>query len=139
LTLRTGLHGWQVVDCTATLTHTGYASPISTAGDFRAVTASVCRAALQDAGTVVSEPLNRLELELPSDALKPVLLTLTACGGLPDEPVVRGDSSSLEAVIPVARQREFERRLPGLTGGAGVLVSRFDGYRPQVSANVGRN
>ncbi|MEC3973741.1 translation factor GTPase family protein [Amycolatopsis sp. H20-H5] len=130
-TLRQGLHGWQVVDCAVTLTHTGYASPISTAGDFRAVTALVCLAALKEAGTTVCEPLNHVELELPIAALKSVLLALAGCAGLPEEPVVRGGSCSVDAVIPVARQREFERRLPGLTGGSGTLTSRFEGYQEQ--------
>jgi ribosomal protection tetracycline resistance protein len=35
---------------------------------------------------------------------------------------------TIEAVIPTARLREFQRLLPGLTGGEGVLTAHFVGY-----------
>jgi len=37
-TLQEGLEGWQVTDCKVTLTQCGYASPSSTAADFRKLT-----------------------------------------------------------------------------------------------------
>jgi ribosomal protection tetracycline resistance protein len=55
-TLRAGPHGWQVVDCLITLTHTGYWSPVTVGGDFRDLTPLVLMAALHAAGTVVCEP-----------------------------------------------------------------------------------
>jgi ribosomal protection tetracycline resistance protein len=133
--LRHGPHGWRVLDCTVTLTHTAYWSPSTVAGDFRYLVPLVLMAALRRAGTVVCEPLDRAELEVPADALTAVLAAITRCGGLPDVPVVRGDSCSIDAVMPVARLRDLARLLPGITGGVGVLTSRFEGYRP-VSAGV---
>ena len=129
-TLRDGLNGWQIVDCSVVVTHTGYFSPVTTAGDFRDQTPVVLRSALREAGTVVCEPLDRLTLEIPSDSLSAVLTALTGCGGLPETPVPQGESCLLEAVIPTANLRRFERRLPGLTSGAALLTARFDGYRP---------
>jgi ribosomal protection tetracycline resistance protein len=43
---------------------------------------------------------------------------------------VRGDLTTIEAVIPAARVPDLRRRLPGLTAGEGVLESTFDSYRP---------
>lgn len=37
-TLKQGLYGWEVADIIVTLTHTGYASPVTTASDFRNLT-----------------------------------------------------------------------------------------------------
>jgi ribosomal protection tetracycline resistance protein len=129
-TLREGLNGWQVVGCSVILTHTGYFSPVTTAGDFRDQTPVVLMAALREAGTVVCEPLDRLTLEIPSDSLSAVLTALTRCGAQPENPVRQGESYFLEAVIPTANLRQFERRLPGLTSGSAVLTAHFDGYRP---------
>ncbi|MCP3802611.1 TetM/TetW/TetO/TetS family tetracycline resistance ribosomal protection protein [Allokutzneria sp. A3M-2-11 16] len=128
--LREGIHGWQVVDCVVTLTHSGFSSPISVAADFRGLTPLVLADALAEAGTTVCEPLDDIELEVPEEALSTVLNALIRHDGLPETPLVRNGSALVDAVIPSARLREFHRALPGLSGGSGVLTSRFGGYRP---------
>ena len=40
------------------------------------------------------------------------------------------DVAMLEATLPASRVQELRRRLPGLTGGEGVLDSEFAGYQP---------
>jgi len=127
-TLRDGLHGWPIIECTVTLTHTGYESPVSVAADFRGLTPLVLTEALRRAGTVACEPLEEVELEVPESSLTAVLSTLTRHGGLPRTPLARNGSVTIEAVIPTARLREFQRLLPGLTGGEGVLTAHFVGY-----------
>jgi ribosomal protection tetracycline resistance protein len=76
-TLREGIHGWQVVDCTVTMTHSGYyarqshahgvfdKSMSSTAGDFRNLTPLVLMSALRAAGTAVYEPMHRFRTTIP--------------------------------------------------------------------------
>ena len=66
-TLAQGLSGWEVTDCSVTLTHAGFSSVVSTAGDFRKLTPLVLMQALQAAGTEVCEPVEELELEIPED------------------------------------------------------------------------
>jgi ribosomal protection tetracycline resistance protein len=122
-TLCAGLQGWRVVDCLVTLTHTGYWSPVSVAGDFRGLTPLVLMAALREAGTVVCAPWDRVEFVVPPDSVSQVLAAVVRCGGLPDEPAVRG---VLTAVVPSARVRLLERQLPNITGGSGMLTSRFE-------------
>ena len=69
-TLHQGLYGWQVTDCMVTMTHSGYLG--SPAGrsmsprDFRNLTPLVLMCALQQAGTVVCEPIHRFHLEIPA-------------------------------------------------------------------------
>ncbi|SDM80982.1 elongation factor G, partial [Allokutzneria albata] len=128
--LREGVHGWQVVDCDVTLTHSGFCSPVSVAADFRGLTPLVLADALAEAGTVVCQPWDEVELEVPEEALSSVLNALIRLDGLPETPLVRNGSALVEAVIPSARLREFHRVLPGLSGGSGVLTSRFSGHRP---------
>ena len=55
-TLREGLLGWEVRDLIVTLTHTGYSSPVTTAGDFRNLVPLVLMKALHEASTLVYEP-----------------------------------------------------------------------------------
>ncbi|MFC6064803.1 elongation factor G [Streptomyces ochraceiscleroticus] len=139
---RGGPHGWRVPDCSVTLTHSGYAarqshahavfdkSMSSTAGDFRDLTPLVLMRALRQAGTEVHEPVHRFLLDLPADALGPVLPVLARLGAVPDTPLLRNSACRLEGTIPAAGVRELQRALPSLTRGEGVLESTFSGYRP---------
>ncbi|MCE7004800.1 TetM/TetW/TetO/TetS family tetracycline resistance ribosomal protection protein [Kibdelosporangium philippinense] len=129
-TLATGRHGWQVVDCLVTLTHTGYSSPVTVAADFRNLTPLVVMQALANAGTVVCEPIEQADIDIPADAVSTVLNLLVRCGGTPEMPVVRGDSATVRAVVPSRQLRAVEQSLPGLTNGYGTLIARFAGYRP---------
>ncbi|MEV6602949.1 translation factor GTPase family protein [Kutzneria sp. NPDC051319] len=128
-TLQEGLHGWPIQDCVVTLTHTGYCSPVSVAADFRDLTPLVLTKALRQAGTVVCEPLEEIELEVPVESLTMVQSTLTKHNGLPQTPLLGNGTAVIEAVLPTARLREFQRLLPGLTGGEGVLTAHFGGYK----------
>ncbi|MFG1696268.1 GTP-binding protein [Nonomuraea sp. NPDC049309] len=137
-TLKQGLHGWEVLDCVVTLTHSGYwarqshsggvfdKSMSSTAGDFRNLVPLVLMAALRQAGTTVYEPMHRFRLDLPPDLLSSVLPVLTRLGAVPRT----RHAGLVEGEIPAARVHELERRLPGLTRGEGVLESAFSHYEP---------
>jgi ribosomal protection tetracycline resistance protein len=141
-TLRQGLRGWQVTDCTVTLTHTGYwprqshahahfdKSMSSTAGDFRQLTPLVLMSALARAGTTVFEPVHRFRLEAPADTVGPMLPVLARLRAIPRAPLMRGSSCLVEGEIPAARVHGLERQLPGLTRGEGVLECEFSHYRP---------
>ena len=141
-TLQQGLHGWSVTDCTVTLTHSGYwprqshahavfdKSMSSTARDFRQLTPLVLMAALRQAGTTVYEPICQLRLEVPEDAVQPVLAAATRLGAEPRGTSREGRYCVLDGEIPAAQVHELGRRLPGLTRGEGVLESVFKRYRP---------
>jgi ribosomal protection tetracycline resistance protein len=141
-TLRQGIYGWEVTDCTVTMTHSGYCprqshahatfdkSMSSTGRDFRGLTPLVVMSALARAGSKVHEPMHRFRLEVPADvagAMMPVLARLRAQPGMP---VTRGSSCLLTGEIPAARVHQLEQLLPGLTRGEGVMEASFDRYRP---------
>lgn len=140
--LRQGIHGWQVTDCTVTLTRSGYwarqshagasfdKSMSSTAGDFRNLTPLVLLDALRRAGTVVCEPMHHFRLDVPVELLTSILPVLMRLDGQMHTSVVQGLTQVLEGVIPAARVHELGRVLPGLTSGEGVLEAAFDHYRP---------
>ncbi|MEV6418378.1 translation factor GTPase family protein [Streptomyces sp. NPDC051662] len=139
-TLRQGIHGWQVIDCVVTMTHSGYAprqshshgvfdkSMSSTGGDFRHLTPLVLMSALARAGTTVYEPMHRFRLDLPADALGAVLPVLGRLRAVPRTSAANGSSYVLEGEIPAARVHQLELRLPTLTSGEGVLEASFDHY-----------
>ncbi|MCT2594428.1 TetM/TetW/TetO/TetS family tetracycline resistance ribosomal protection protein [Streptomyces sp. N2-109] len=141
-TMHQGIHGWEVADCTVTMTHSGYwprqshahgtfdKSMSSTAGDFRNLTRLVLMDALRLAGTQVYEPMHRFRLDLPADAFGPLLPVLARLRAVPGTPEVRGSSYALEGAIPAARVHELEQHLPSLTRGEGVLESAFDHHQP---------
>jgi ribosomal protection tetracycline resistance protein len=144
-TLRQGLHGWEVTDCSVTMTHSGYVgkhslgharftkSLSSTGEDFRGLTPLVLTSALQRAGTVVCEPIHRFRLDVPADTLAVLLPALARLRAVPRTQAMRGASAVLEGDVPAARVHEL-RQLPPLTRGEGVLECEFDRYEPVAGA-----
>jgi ribosomal protection tetracycline resistance protein len=141
-TLRQGLHGWEVTDCTVAMTHSGYLgkhglghqyfnkSMSSTGEDFRKLTPLVLMSALQQAGTMVYEPIHRFHLEAPADTLGQVLPALARLRAVPQEPALLGLACTLDGDIPAARVHELRLQLPALTRGEGIFECTFDRYQP---------
>lgn len=135
--LREGIYGWQVPDCTLTLTGSGYVPPppqgwsrySSSAADFRGLTPLVLMAALRRAGTVVCEPVSRFRLEIPAGSLPAVLPALTRLGAASQVPVPGSTACVIDGLLPAARVHDLQQAIAGLTGGEGVLEAEFAGYR----------
>ncbi|MEU0781090.1 translation factor GTPase family protein [Streptomyces sp. NPDC006173] len=137
-----GVHGWQVTDCTVTMTHSGYSprqshahqrfdkSMSSTGADFRGLTPLVLMDALRAAGSQVNEPMNRFRLEAPTDTLAAVLPVLARQRAVPQTTRMLGATCVLEGVLPVMETHGLEQLLPGLTRGEGELECAFDHYAP---------
>ena len=133
-TLAEGLYGWQVTDCIVTLTRCLYGvadGPPSkrastTHHDYRRLTPLVLMDALADAGSIVCEPIARVELNVPQRAIGSVLAAVSRLGGV-------GEALDVEravARVRADRVRDLQRQLPGLTSGEGVLEAHPGGYRP---------
>ncbi|MFI2759184.1 GTP-binding protein [Streptomyces echinatus] len=149
-TLGQGLHGWEVTDCTVTMTHCGYSprqshahqgfdkSMSSTGHDFRGLTPLVLVEALRQAGTLVHEPMHRFRLEAPADTLGALLPVLARLGAVPESTGTLAAACVLEGTVPAARVHGLEQRLPGLTRGEGELETAFDHYAPVTGGTVPR-
>lgn len=129
-TLQCGPHGWAVTDCRVVLTRSGFVGPLSTAGDFRTVTAPVLGRALRAAGTRVHEPYHAFEAEVPLAALAAVTARLAALGAEFAETTGGRHSWLVSGSLPARRVQEFQGQLPGLTHGEGVWTSYPSGDRP---------
>jgi len=136
-----GHYGWQVTDCVVTMTDCNYytgdgttkrvlPTPRTTAADFRKLTPLVLTEALQQAGTVVCQPMARVRLELPAPRAGDVLSALARLGAASEAPVLDAELAVVTAMLPTARVRSLQEQLPGLTGGEGVLDAGFGGYEP---------
>jgi ribosomal protection tetracycline resistance protein len=147
-TLAQGLHGWQVTDCTVTMTHSGYSprqshahqgfdkSMSSTGADFRGLTPLVVMTALRRAGTQVYEPMHRFRIEAPADTLGALTPVLTRLRAVPQTTGLLGGTCVLQGRVPAARVHELGQILPGLTRGEGELESVFDHYAPGTGGAV---
>lgn len=140
--LRQGPHGWPVTDCTVTMTSSQYwprqskphqkfdKSVSSVASDFRNLAPVVVAAALRRAGTRVCHPVNRFELDLPRHTHNAVTALLGRLGAPILDAAADGAYLRLVGTLPSARLPQLAAALPDLTGGEGVLVTRFDHYAP---------
>ncbi|MET7372864.1 translation factor GTPase family protein [Micromonospora arida] len=133
-----GRHGWPVTDIRVTLTHSGYWSPITTAGHFRDLAPYVLMQALAEAGTRVFEPCRRFEAEVPTDRLGPVTSYLVRLGARIDgtDPIAAG--WRIGGLLPVRVEPEAQRRLPDLSSGEGLWSSVAGGDRPVSGDPPGR-
>ena len=141
-TLEQGPWGWEIPDCRVVMTHAGYwarqshshgtfdKSMSSTAGDFRNLTRLVLATALNEAGTVVCEPMHHFELEVPEGSLSGVLNLLAKVGAVPLATEPRPPAVVLSGDVPAERVHTLTGRLPGMTRGEGVLTTALDHYRP---------
>lgn len=127
-TLKQGLYGWEVTDISVTLTHTGYASPVTTASDFRNVTPLVLMDALKKAETYVYEPVNAFELTVPEQAISTAMYKLAAIPATFSEPIFNNDSYHLTGSLPVAKTENFQRMLHSFTEGEGIFTTKPAGF-----------
>jgi len=133
-TLRQGIYGWEVTDCIATMTDCDYQAPPrrwpgTTASDYRLLTPLVLMCALQQADTVVCEPIHRFHLEIPSDTFAATVSAMARLRATLQSQEMRGASYTLVGEIPAARVHELQQQLPALTRGEGLVEFEFDSYR----------
>jgi ribosomal protection tetracycline resistance protein len=138
-TLRQGLYGWQVTDCTVTVTRSAYSvpdgppatrGPLSGPQDFRKLTPLVVMAALKRAGTVVCEPVHHFRLDTPADTLNALLPVLARLHAVPRVSATSGSTCTVEGDIPATAVHGLRQQVPHLTRGEGVMESSFDHYEP---------
>lgn len=141
--LQHGLHGLEVTDCVVTMTDSDYyvgdgpGKPISdtpktTAADFRKLAPIIVRAALQQAGTVMCEPICRFTLETPNNALAKVSSVLVQFRAIPSITDVRPETCVLKGDVPSVHIHDLQQRLPDLTSGEGFLEYEFEKYEARL-------
>jgi ribosomal protection tetracycline resistance protein len=129
--LSVGPQGWPVTDLVVTLTESGYPPAGPSPADVRHTFVTVVRAALQAAGTVVCEPVDRFRVETPTETVAAVTALLVRHRGLPDASRVRGGTAVLVGTIPSGEVDAVRAGLPTAAHGLAVLESALDHHAPR--------
>ncbi len=127
--LEQGLYGWEVTDFKCTLVggehHTIHTHPL----DFFVCTPMAFMNGMQQIGSTILEPLLKIRITAPAELSGKLLSEIVKMNGEYDTPLVRGQTVTLEAVVPVATSMDFPTRLAVLSSGKAVLSQSFYGYR----------
>lgn len=126
--LRQGLYNWPVIDLKVTLIggshHTIHTHPL----DFFLATPMAFMNGLVNTGSTLLEPIQTMRITAQEEFSGKLIGDIIAMRGTFDTPVIRNGSVTLEARVPVSESLEYSVRVASLTGGRGVLSTRFAGY-----------
>ena len=140
--LAQGRSGWAIPDARVVITHTGYSprqshmhqkfskSMSSVGADFRNLAPVLIHEALRQARTVVCEPVETFQLEIPVPALPAVTVTVGRLSGVMTGAAPAGDALALTGTLPTRGVQPLLAQLPELTSGEGVFTSEVTHYAP---------
>ncbi|MBD5152650.1 MAG: TetM/TetW/TetO/TetS family tetracycline resistance ribosomal protection protein [Oscillibacter sp.] len=128
--LKQGLYGWEVTDLKITLTggshHLIHTHPL----DFFTATPMALMNGLENTGCTLLEPMVTMRFSAGEEHVGRLIRDVIAMRGSFDSPVIHKDSAVMEARVPVSESLTYPVDFGILTGGRGVLSSRFSGYEP---------
>ena len=129
IALRQGMLGWQVEDVRITLTggehHAMHTHPL----DFVLATPVAFMDGLQNAGTVLLEPIIRMEMRVPESTCSKILGEVILMRGEIVDSTQYEERAHVVADVPLAASVDFSTRLAALTGGRGSLSMRLIAYK----------
>lgn len=85
---------------------------------------------LENTGSTLLEPMVDMRFSAGEEHAGSLIRDIIAMRGSFDSPVIRKGSLTMEARVPVATSLNYPVDFGSLTGGKGVLSSRFSGYEP---------
>ena len=123
------LYGFPLIDIKAVLTG-GETHPVdSTELAFEAAAARALRQALEEKGSILLEPVMRLEITCPEDYIGDVIRYVNTCRGRITEIRSRAQMRCLRATAPLAELFGFATKLRSLTQGRGTYTMEPEAYR----------
>jgi ribosomal protection tetracycline resistance protein len=129
--LSSGPRGWRLTDVRVTVTESGYSPAGPPAADVRHTTALVVAAAVRAAGTVVCEPVDRIRVEFPAEAMSSVFGVLGRHGVVPEAPTIEGGFAVVYGTVRTAAVDAVRRGLQGVAQGQAVFAAlRITSRRP---------
>ena len=140
--LAQGRSAWAIPDARVVLTDTGYwprqsamhqkfsKSMSSVGADFRNLAPVLIHEALRQAGTVVCEPVETFQLDLPVSALPALTMTITRLSGLVTGTTPAAESLALAGTLPTRSVQPLLVQLPEQASGEGVFTSEVTHYVP---------
>jgi elongation factor G len=128
------LAGFPVVDLKATLIDGAYHDVDSSVLAFEIAGRAATREALQKGGSVLLEPIMKVEVVTPEEYTGSVIGDLNSRRGHIQGQDVRGNANVINAMVPLANMFGYVNQLRSFSQGRAVFTMQFDHYE-QVPAN----
>jgi elongation factor G len=129
------LAGFPVVDLGVTLTDGAYHDVDSSALAFEIAARAALREALQKGGSVLLEPIMKVEVVTPEEYTGSVIGDLNSRRGQIQGQDMRGNANVINAMVPLANMFGYVNTLRSQTQGRATFTMQFDHYE-QVPSNV---
>lgn len=122
--------GYPIVDLKVRLVDGKFHSVDSSDAAFQMAGYKGFKQAMLQAHPTLLEPVVKLEVHVPSEAMGDVIGDISSRGGKVLNTEQDGDSTVVTAHVPLAHTLEYEPALTGMTRGRGRFTSQFDHYEP---------
>ena len=129
------LAGFPVVDIKIALTDGAYHEVDSSAIAFEIASRAALREGLQKAGSVLLEPIMKVEVTTPEEYLGGVIGDLNSRRGQIVGTSNRGNAQIVNAMVPLANMFGYINNLRSMSQGRASYTMQFDHY-DQVPSNV---
>jgi elongation factor G len=129
------LAGFPVVDLKVTLIDGRYHDVDSSALAFEIASRAALREALQKGGSVLLEPIMKVECVTPEDYCGSVIGDLNSRRGQIQGQDMRGNANVINAMVPLANMFGYVNTLRSMSQGRATFTMQFDHYE-QVPSNV---
>lgn len=111
-------------------------------GDFRQATYRAIRQGLKQANTKLLEPYYKFKMEMPSESLGRAMSDIQKMNGRFGDPLMEGDSVTLEGYGPVSLMSDYSQEFVAYTRGKGRFFCEISGYeechnQEEVVENIG--
>lgn len=127
---RGGPHGYRVVDLRATLLDGKHHAVDSDEASFKMAGSLALRAAFEEAGSAVLEPISEVDVTVPTEAQGDVIGDVNARRGqvTGTEAGPGGGEVTVHALVPAAELRTYATDVRSMTHGRGRFRATFDRY-----------
>jgi elongation factor G len=129
------LAGFPVVDLKVSLIDGRYHDVDSSALAFEIASRAALREALQKGGSVLLEPIMKVEVVTPEDYTGSVIGDLNSRRGQIQGQDMRGNANVVNAMVPLANMFGYVNTLRSMSQGRATFTMQFDHYE-QVPSNV---
>src|SRR5438034_11084527 len=127
--------GFPVVDVKVQLVDGAYHEVDSSALAFEIASGMALREALQKGGSVLLEPIMKVEVVTPEDYTGSVIGDLNSRRGQIQGQDMRGNANVITAMVPLANMFSYVNNLRSMSQGRATFTMQFDHYE-QVPQNV---
>jgi hypothetical protein len=137
LEVSTGRRSWSfnnarfpVVDVKVTLIGGAHHDVDFSALAFEIAESAAFREALHEAGSVLLEPITRVEVVGPADCIASVTSDLNLRRGQIQGQDMRGNANVINAMVPLMNMSDFANNLRSMSQGRATFTMYFDHYAP---------